>query len=416
VDIDMTDGLYRKHVAALVAAGRLPLARVDEAVRRVLRFKLELGLFEHPFAEASELTAAAPNPAQLALAEELAARSIVLLKNNGVLPLAATVKRLALVGPLARPRGALLGSWAQQGQAAETPSIEDALTQRLPAGVVLRTAPGCTVDGQGPDDLAAAVDAARESDLVILCLGEEARMSGENASRSTLRLAGRQEELALAVAATGKPVVLVLVAGRPIELQAFEEKMSAVVAAWQGGSRASAALGDILLGRRHPSGRLAVTWPRTTGQIPIYHNMRPRARLGQQGAYQDIPTTPLYEFGHGLGYTTFAYSPLRLDRTEVADGARLAAEVTVTNTGAREGVETVFWFIRDPVASITRPLRELKFFEQASLAPGASRVFRFEIDPMRDLSFPDADGRRILEPGEIVLTAGGQSAGFRVVR
>jgi beta-glucosidase len=144
--------------------------------------------------------------------------------------------------------------------------------------------------------------------------------------------------------------------------------------------------------------------------------MRPRARLGQQGAYQDIPTTPLYEFGHGLSYTTFAYSPLRLDRTEVADGAKLAAEVTVTNTGAREGLETVFWFIRDPVASITRPLKELKFFEQASLAPGASRVFRFEIDPMRDLSFPDADGRRILEPGEIVLTAGGQSAIFRVVR
>ena len=190
--------------------------------------------------------------------------------------------------------------------------------------------------------------------------------------------------------------------------------MGAVVAAWQGGSRAGAALADILLGRRNPSGRLAVTWPRTTGQIPIYHNMRPRGRLGDQGAYQDMPTTPLYAFGHGLSYTAFGYSPLRLDRTEVADGGKLTAEVTVTNTGAREGVETVFWFIRDPVASITRPLKELKFFEQAALSPGASRVFRFEIDPIRDLSFPDADGRRLLEPGEIILTAGGQSATFRV--
>ncbi len=414
VDIDMTDGLYRKHVAALVAAGRLSLATVDESVRRVLRLKFELGLFEHPFTEASVLTAAAPDSAQLEIAEELAAHSIVLLKNNGILPLAPTVKHLALVGPLASNPGALLGSWSQQGRPEETASIEDALKQRLPAGVLLRTARGCTVDGKGPDDLAAAVAAARDADLVILCVGEETWMSGENASRSTLRLGGRQEELALAVAATGKPVVLVIVSGRPVELQSFEVKMGAVVAAWQGGSRAGAALADILLGRRNPSGRLAVTWPRTTGQIPIYHNMRPRGRLGDQGAYQDMPTTPLYAFGHGLSYTAFGYSPLRLDRTEVADGGKLTAEVTVTNTGAREGVETVFWFIRDPVASITRPLKELKFFEQAALAPGASRVFRFEIDPIRDLSFPDADGRRLLEPGEIILTAGGQSATFRV--
>ena len=415
VDIDMNDGLYRKHAAALVASGRLPIAVVDEAVRRVLRLKFELGLFDHPFTESSRLTAAAPNPAQLDLAEELAAGSIVLLKNNGVLPLAATVKRIALIGPLARDHGALLGSWSQQGRPEETPSIEDALKQRLPAKVILRTEPGCTVDGKGTDDFADAIDAARESDLVILCVGEAAWMTGENASRSTLRLAGRQEELTLAVAATGKPVVLVVVSGRPVEIQDFEEKMGAVVAAWQGGSRAGAALADILLGRRNPSGRLAVTWPRTTGQIPIYHNMRPRARLGDQGAYQDIPTTPLYEFAFGLSYSTFTYSPIRIDRTEVAEGGNLVAEVTVTNNGAIEGTETVFWFIRDPVASITRPLKELKFFEQASLAPGASRVFRFEIEPLRDLSFPDADGRRVLEPGTIVLMSGNRSATFRVV-
>ena len=415
VDLDMADGLYRKHLAALLASGRVTLATVDEAVRRVLRLKFELGLFERPYTEPSALAGGAPNAAQLALAEELAARSIVLLKNNGVLPLAASVKRIALVGPLARNRGALLGSWAQQGRPEETPAIEDALRERLPAGVDLKTVPGCTVEGPGPDDLAAAAAAARESDLVILCLGEEAGMSGENASRSTLHLAGRQEELALAVAAAGKPVVLVLVSGRPLEVAALEPKLAAIVAAWQGGSRAGAALADILLGRRNPSGRLAVTWPRTTGQIPLFHNMRPRARLGDEGAYRDIATTPLFEFGAGLGYTTFAYSPVRLDRREVAAGGRLVAEVTVTNTGAREGAETVFWFIRDPAASITRPLQDLKFFEQATLAPGASRVFRCELDPARDLSFPDADGRRLLEPGEIILSAGGQSATFRVL-
>ena len=415
VDIDMSDGLYREHLASLVAAGRVPMATVDEAVRRVLRFKFELGLFEQPHAAVTDLTSAPPNPGQLTLVEELAARSIVLLKNEGVLPIGAMARRIALVGPLATNSAALLGCWAQQGQPTETQSIAAALQARLPAGISLRVESGCSIQGAASDDLAPAIAAAREADLVLLCVGEEGEMSGENASRSSLRLAGRQEELVLAVAATGRPVVLVIVSGRPLELNAFENKMSAVVAAWQGGTRAAAALADILLGRRHPSARLAVTWPRTTGQIPLYHNMKPRARRGDEGAYRDIATTPLYEFGHGLGYTTFAYGPLRLDRTEVAPGGVLNAEITVTNTGPREGVETVFWFIRDPAASLTRPLRELKHFEQASLAPGTSQVFRFAIDPLRDLSFPDADGRRVLDPGEIILSAGGQSTTFRVV-
>ena len=414
VDIDMSSGLYRDHLAAHVAAGRVPPAAVDEAVHRVLRLKFELGLFEHPYTEANALTAAAPDLDQFPLLEEFAACSIVLLKNDGTLPITAKVKNIALLGPLADSSSPLLGCWAQQGQPAETQSIAAALKERFPAGITLSVEAGCSIKGAATDDLAPAVAAARESDLVILCLGEEADMSGENASRTTLRLAGRQEELALAVAATGKPVVLVIVSGRPLELQAFEGKMSAIAAAWAGGTRAAAALADILLGRRHPSGRLAVTWPRTAGQIPLYHNMRPRARPGDQGSYQDIDTTPLYEFGHGLSYTTFAYGPIRLSSMNVKAGETLMAEVTVTNTGPREGVETVFWFIRDPAASITRPLKELKHFEQAALAPGASRVFRFEIEPLRDLSFPDSDGRRILEPGEIILLTGDQRTSFHV--
>lgn len=414
VDIDMASGLYRDHLAAHVAAGRVPLATIDESVRCVLRLKFELGLFEQPYTEPNSLTAAAPSPSQFPLLEELAARSLVLLKNDGVLPLAAVAKSIALLGPLADTSAPLLGCWAQQGRPDETQSIASALRERLPTGTSMRVEPGCSIQGAATDDLASAIAAARASDLVILCVGEDGSMSGENASRTTIRLSGRQEELIQAVATTGKPVVLVVVAGRPLELHALEEKMSAIVAAWAGGTRAAAALADILLGRRHPSGRLAVTWPRTAGQIPLYHNMRPRARPGEEGAYRDCATTPLYEFGHGLGYTTFAYSPIRLDRPEVKTGGRLVAEVTVTNTGAREGVETVFWFIRDPAASLTRPLKELKHFEQAALAPGANRVFRCEIKPIRDLSFPDADGRRILEPGEIILMAGHQQASFHV--
>jgi len=416
VDIDMSSGLYREHLATHVAAGRIPLAAVDEAVRRVLRLKFELGLFERPYTEPNAFTSAPPDPVHFPLLDELAARAIVLLKNNGALPLAGRAGTIALLGPLADSGAALLGCWAQQGRAAETPSLAAALRERLPADATLLVEPGCSVEDTTAADLALATAAARGSDLVILCVGEETWMSGENASRTTLRLAGRQEELIEAVLATGKPVVLVIVAGRPLDIHVFEGRLAAVVCAWPGGSRAAAALADTLLGRRNPSGRLAVTWPRRTGQIPLYHNMRPRARPGDQGDYRDFPTTPLYEFGHGLGYTTFGYGPLRLDRNKVKEDGTLTAEVTVTNTGAREGVETVFWFIRDPAASVTRPLRELKHFEQAALAPGASHVFRFEIDPQRDLSFPDADGRRILEPGEIILTAGGRSATFRVVR
>ncbi len=415
VDIDMADGLYRDHLGELVTTGGVSAAAVDEAVRRVLRLKFELGLFERPYAERTPLTNAAPTSAHRELAQELATRSIVLLKNTGVLPLTAGVKQIALIGPLARDREALLGNWAQQGQPNETASIEAALTARLPAGVTVRTEPGCTIEGREETDFGPALAAARAADLVLLCLGEHAKMSGENASRSTLRLAGRQEDLALAVAATGKPVVLVLVSGRPIELQVFENKMQAIVAAWQGGTEAAAALADILLGRRNPSGRLAVTWPRSTGQIPVYHNMRPRARLGAEGAYRDFPVLPLYPFGHGLSYTSFAYSPIRLDHGEVRTTGKLAAEVTVTNTGARDGRETVFWFIHDPAASITRPLRELKSFEQVLIPAGASHVFRFVIEPPRDLSFPDAEGRPVLEPGAIELFAGDQMARFNVV-
>ena len=415
VDLDMADGLYQKHLAELVKTGRVPLAVIDEAVRRILWVKFELGLFERPLVEASALTGAPPMPAQLDLAEDVAARSMVLLKNTGVLPLTAGMRRVALIGPLADDQAALLGSWTQQGRAEEATSIEAGLHGRLPAGVSLRTAPGCKIEGDGRGDWDAAVALAHESDVVVLCLGESAGMSGENASRSKLRLPGLQEELALAVAATGKPVVLVVVSGRPVDLAVVEPKMAAILAAWQPGTRGGAAVADLLLGRKNPSGRLAVTWPRTTGQIPIYHNMRPRARLSPLGEYQDVATTPLYEFGHGLSYTTFAYSPIRLNRPTVRPDETLRAEITVTNTGRRDGLETVLWFIRDPAASITRPLKELKHFEAAAITAGASRDFQFEINPTRDLSFPDADGRRILEPGEIILFAGPETARFHVV-
>lgn len=415
VDLDMADGLYRRHLGGLVQRGAVLPGTVDAAVQRILRVKFALGLFEHPFRLPAGGEASPPCGEFLELAEELAAQSMVLLKNRGdILPLAGSVRHLAMIGPLADEQAALLGAWSQQGRAEEVVSLLAGMRDRLPAGVQLRAAQGGAIDGGGRDGLAEAVALARDSDLVLLCLGESAQMSGENASRSSLRLPGRQEELALAVAATGKPVALLVVSGRPVELAALEPAMAAILAVWQPGTRGGAAVADLLLGRRNPRGRLAVTWPRTTGQIPIYHHMRPRARVSPNGEYQDIGTTPQYEFGHGLGYTTFAYSPIRLARSTVSPDETLRAEVTVTNTGRCEGTESVLWFIRDPAASITRPLKELKHFESAAIAAGASRVFRFEINPARDLSYPDAGGRRILEPGEILLFAGAKTARFNV--
>jgi beta-glucosidase len=416
VDMNMADGIYRRFLASLVERGELPVAVIDDAVRRVLRVKFELGLFERPYAgRASRTSGVEDRAAAAALSEELAGESIVLLENRGgVLPLSASVRRIAMIGPLATERAGLLGSWPCHGRLDEVTTLLDGLRERALSGMEVGFVQGCTIEGDERDGLAEAVALAKASDIVVLCLGESERMSGENASRSTLRLPGVQEELTLAIATTGRPVVLVLVSGRPIELHAIEARMAAILAVWQPGTRGAAAVADILLGHRSPSGRLAVTWPRTTGQIPLHHTMRPRARRGREGGYQDIETTPLYEFGHGLGFTRFEYGPIRLDRESVKVGETLIAEVTVTNCGQRDGAETVFWFVRDPAASITRPLRELKHFEKAMIPAGVSREFRFAIDPMRDLAFPDANGRPVLEAGEIILMAGAQSARFLV--
>jgi beta-glucosidase len=426
VDMDMTDGLYRKYLKGLLDSGRVSQRTLDQAVRRVLRVKFELGLFEKPYREEIPEKERYLQPASLKLAEELAAESIVLLKNKVgglgdgflnapfVLPITDTAKRIALIGPLADDRATMLGTWAQRGQAGDAKSIAECLRERIPAGTSIDICRGCEIDGENRQGFADAVRLAKASDVVVLCLGEATLMSAENASRSSIKLPGVQEKLALEVAAAGKPVVLVLSAGRPIELYRVEPKMDAILAIWQPGTCGAQAVADILLGKRSPSGKLCVTFPLTTGQIPIFHNMRPRARRGIHGLYQDIPTTPLYEFGHGLSYTTFEYSPIKLPANQVSPGKLLEAEVSVTNTGKREGKETVFWFVSHPSATITQPLKELKHFEKASLAPGESRTFRFTIDPDRDLSYPDPTGKRILDRGPIVLTAGTQEARFDV--
>lgn len=415
VDMNMADGLFRAHLPELVRAGRVSTGVLDGAVRRILRVKFELGLFEHPFAGRDTVLPAAAMDEHASLTEEMAAQSMVLLANHrSVLPLGPDVRDVAVIGPLADDRAALLGAWAGQGRPDEVVTIHEGLRRRAGRALAVRTAPGCPIEGGTREGFARALELARAAQLVVLCLGESAQMSGENAARSSLRLPGHQAALAMEIARTGRPVVLVLVSGRPLELGPLAREMAAILAAWQPGTRGGFAVADLLLGRREPSGRLAVTWPHTTGQVPLYHNMRPRARPGREGAHQDVEDGPLYPFGHGLGFTDFEYGPIRLGSGVVRVDATLVAEVDVANTGTRDGTETVFWFVRDPAASITRPLRELRLFEKALIPAGASRTFRFEIIPARDLTFPDASGRPVLEAGTIILMAGPQTVQFLV--
>ena len=402
VEMDMMNRCYDAHLAALVREGKVSQEKLDEAVRRVLRLKFRLGLFERPYTPESEETDRFLLPASLAVAERLAEESMVLLKNeNNTLPLKAA-RRIAVIGPMAQNRLHLLGAWSAHGREEDAVSLFAGLENEYRGRAELLYARGCDFDGEDRSGFREAVAAAAAADVVVLCLGEKKQWSGENASRSTIALPEIQEQLAAELAQTGKPLVLVLSSGRPLELCRLEPLCGAMVQMWQPGIRGGNPLAGILSGRINPSGRLAMTFPRSTGQIPIYYNRRQSGRT-HQGKYQDIPSTPLYEFGHGLSYTTFEYGDLRPSATTLRRGEKTTVEVSVTNTGGMDGAETVHWFISDPVCRISRPVRELKHFEKQPIRRGETRTFRFEIDPEKDLSFTDGNGNRFLEPGDYFI-------------
>lgn len=403
LEMDMMNRCYDAHLADLVRDGEISGERLDDAVRRVLRLKFRLGLFEHPYTEESTPEERFLREEDLAVAEELAAESMVLLKNEGaILPL-ADVRRIAVIGPMAKSRFHLLGAWAGHGMGEDVESIYDGLEREFGRRAELSYAVGSGFDGDDTTGFAEAVRVASESDVVVLCLGEKANWSGENASRSTLALPAVQEQLAREVAGCGKPVVLLLTSGRPLEISRLEPLSRAILQVWQPGVRGGSPAAGILSGRINPSGRLAITFPRSTGQVPIYYNHRQSARP-DQGRYQDIPSTPLYEFGYGLSYTTYAYGEPVASATTFRRGERVTIEIDVTNEGPRDGAETVMWFITDPVCRISRPVKELRHFEKRMLRSGETGRFRFEIDPERDLAFVDDEGRPVLEAGDYYVT------------
>ena len=414
LEMDMMSHAYDRHLKELVEEGKVTMAQVDESVRRVLRVKFRLGLFERPYTPVTNEKDRFFRPQSMAVAAQLAAESMVLLKNdNQILPL-TNKKKIAVVGPMAKNGWDLLGSWCGHGKDTDVEMLYDGLTAEFGGDAELRYAMGCKPQGNDRSGFAGALDVARWSDVVIVCLGEMLTWSGENASRSTIALPQIQEELVKELKEAGKPIILVLSNGRPLELNRMEPLCDAILEIWQPGINGARSMAGILSGRINPSGKLAMTFPYSTGQIPIYYNRRKSGR-GHQGFYKDITSDPLYPFGHGLSYTEFKYGTVTPSATKVKRGDKLSAEVTVTNTGSRDGAETVHWFISDPYCSITRPVKELKHFEKQFIKVGETKTFRFDIDLERDFGFVNEDGKRFLEAGEYHILVQGKTVKIELI-
>ena len=420
VDVDMVSEVYRRDLPSEIEAGRVPVAEVDEAVRRVLRLKHRLGLFADPYArsDTARQRAVPLTPAFRAAARELGRSSIVLLKNDGgALPLSRErVRTLAVIGPLATDRRSPLGSWAGAGREEDVVTVLDGIRRAAPATTVLHAAGVRDVRDTARAGFAEAARIARRADAVVLVVGETESMSGEASSRASLDLPGAQRELVEAVraAAGEKPLVVVLMNGRPLALQWLHDQVPAIVESWYLGVEMGPAVADVLWGDVNPGGKLPVTFPRVTGQVPTYYARRntgrpPVASEEYTSKYEDVPWTPLYPFGHGLSYTTFRYGTPRLSAARILPGDTLSVSVEVTNTGARAGVEVAQLYLQDRVASVTRPLMQLRGFRRLALQPGESRTATFAVT-VDDLAFWGMEMERIAEPGTFMAYVGGSSA------
>ncbi len=415
VEMNMVDRIYADHLQELLLEGKVTMDSINDAVSRVLRVKFRLGLFEQPYTPIVPEAERYLRPEDRAVAAKLAEESMVLLKNErAALPISSKVKSLALIGPLVKDQENLLGCWSGNGKPKDVETIFEGVTREFGDNVKLSYARGCDFDGTDESGFADAFVAASNADAVVVCIGEKKAWSGENSSRSTIALPAIQEKLVARLKETGKPIILVLSNGRPLELQRLEPMADAIVEMWQPGVAGGTPLAGILSGRVNPSGRLAITFPLVTGQIPIYYGMRSSARPND-GNYKDISTEPLYTFGHGLSYTSFDYGKATLSNSKLAGDQKLTVQVPVTNTGSVTGQETAFWFISDPVCSVSRPMKELKHFEKKTINPGETVVFTFQIDPMRDLSHPDSTGRRLLEAGDFHVRIKDQKLTFELV-
>ncbi len=439
VDMDMESNLYLTQLPALVKSGAVPMARLDEAVRRVLRLKILLGLFENPYVDEAKAAHAEIPAEHLDLVRRAAEESFVLLKNapvagNPLLPLnAPTGKKIALLGPLADDPAQMLGSWSAQGKAADVVTLRTSLQERAAQNqMTVSYAKGVEIEGTDESGIAEAVQLAQQADVVILTLGEVGIHTGEAASRAYLNLPAAQQKLMESVVATGKPVVLVLFNGRPLTITWAADHVPAILEAWFPGIQAGPALVRTLFGEATPSGRLTATFPRTVGQEPLYYNAQSTGRPpapdldltkppAEGGAskyvsrYMDETNAPLYPFGSGLSYTTFSYSPASVSVASISakslngGAGSLTVSADVKNTGSRKAVETAQLYIRLRGTSVARPVRELKGFQRVELAPGESKHVEFKIGK-EELSFWNIDMKNVVEPADLSVWIAPDSA------
>ncbi|WGK64030.1 glycoside hydrolase family 3 N-terminal domain-containing protein [Flavobacteriaceae bacterium YJPT1-3] len=416
VDMDLQGGVYRTEMEKSIQEGTISKQRLDDAVRAILTLKYKLGLFDDPYKYCQEELEKTVVLSQehLNKARDAARKSMVLLKNeNQVLPLKADAK-IALIGPLASDEYHILGNWIARGDRDGTAvSVKEGLESR---NINFSYAKGCEIDEDNSSGFKEAVAVAKKSDVVVMVLGESERMSGEAASRTSIRLPGKQSELITALKKTGKPLVFVLMNGRPLDLSSEEPQVDAILESWFPGTSGGHAIADVLYGDYNPSGKLTVTFPMNIGQVPIYYNMKNTGRPAYvEGAnerytskYIDAPNKPMYPFGYGLSYTTFEYGKVRLSEEVLTDGSSIVASVEVRNTGDRDGEEVVQLYVSDVVGSITRPVKELKGFQKIHLNKGESKMVSFEITA-DDLKFYKHDSGFINEEGKYELFVAGSS-------
>lgn len=416
LDMDMESRAYITHLAELVKEGKVSEATINESVRRVLRIKFMLGLFDDPFRycnkerESKNILSKEVKDAAL----EVAKKSFVLLKNeNNLLPLKDNYKKIAVIGPLANSISHPTGGWEAMGDSSDVISVVVGLKNYLKNNTQILYSEGCKIDDKSIEGFKKAIETANNSDLVILVLGEGKNMSGEACSRSTLDLPGVQEELAKEIYKTGKPVVVVLMNGRPLSINWLNENVPAILETWFPGTMAGKAIAEVLFGEYNPSGKLPVTFPRTVGQVPIYYNHKNTGRPGNidnhyTSKYLDLPLTPLYPFGYGLSYTTFKYSDLGLDKNKITKDDQINIKVNVKNTGNYDGEEVVQLYVQDLVGSVTRPVKELKRFQKVFLKKGEEKTIEFTLSE-NDLRFTAADMKFKSEPGLFKVYVGTNS-------
>jgi beta-glucosidase len=427
IDMDMEGHIYIHQLKSLLEEGKITSDMINDAVRRILTKKFELGLFDDPYryCDVEREKQVTLSHEHRAFARKAAARSMVLLKNEPkVLPLSKDLRSIALIGPLVKAKKEYLGTWSARGEARHVVSVMEGFRNRLGNDVNLLYARGAGINGEDRSGFSEALEKARQADAIVAVVGESAMMSGEALSRMHLGLPGVQEELVGELAALGKPLAVVLMNGRPLAIPEIDKKVPAILEAWLPGTEGGHAVADVLFGDVNPSGRLTASFPWHVGQVPVYYAHKNTGRPKKEderytSKYIDGPNEPLYPFGYGLSYTSFVYSKPAVSHDRIRFGQTLQVEVTVENTGNREGEELVQLYIRDMVGSVTRPVKELKGFRKIALRPGERETVVFELTH-HDLAFYTRNMEYKAEPGRFQVMTGPNSrdlktAGFKLI-